>query len=155
MFKVSYKLYRIWDHLQMGIVRLRLLFFLLSYPSCSMWDLSSLTRAQTMLPALGAQNLSHWTTREALRLRFWGVEIWKRCFIIDIHSFIIIFFFLRTDSWAAGTNLEVKHSWFLSPLLPIQTSHICSISNIKLNLNTLIQHMWALSYVLNQCKQGP
>ena len=32
--------------------------------SCSMWDLSSLTKDQTQAPALGAQSLSHWTTRE-------------------------------------------------------------------------------------------
>ena len=29
-----------------------------------MWDLSYLTKDQTVSPALGEQNLNHWTTRE-------------------------------------------------------------------------------------------
>ena len=32
--------------------------------SCGMWDLSSLTRDQTVAPAMGAWSLNHWITRE-------------------------------------------------------------------------------------------
>ena len=32
---------------------------------CSIWDLSSQTRDQTLAPALEALSLKHWTTREA------------------------------------------------------------------------------------------
>ena len=35
--------------------------------SCGTWDLSSLTKAQTLAPALGAQSLNHWTAREVPR----------------------------------------------------------------------------------------
>ena len=31
---------------------------------CGMWDLSSLTRGQTLVPCIGKQILNHWTTRE-------------------------------------------------------------------------------------------
>ena len=31
---------------------------------CGMWDLSSLTRDQTLVPCIGKQILNHWTTRE-------------------------------------------------------------------------------------------
>ena len=33
---------------------------------CGMWDLSSLTRAEPVPPAVEAQSLNHWTTREVL-----------------------------------------------------------------------------------------
>ena len=32
--------------------------------SCSMWNLSSLTRDRTQLPCIGNQILNHWATRE-------------------------------------------------------------------------------------------
>ena len=35
-----------------------------------MWDLSSTTRDGTVPPALGAQSLNHWTTREVLKIDF-------------------------------------------------------------------------------------
>ena len=38
-------------------------FFFLAAPSC-LWDLSSLSRNQTQAPAVEAQSLNHWTTRE-------------------------------------------------------------------------------------------
>ena len=41
--------------------------------NCGMWDLSSLTRDRTRAPALGAQNLSHWTTREVSPLPYYLV----------------------------------------------------------------------------------
>ena len=34
--------------------------------SCGMWDLIPWRESEPRLPALGAQNLSHWTTREVL-----------------------------------------------------------------------------------------
>ena len=33
---------------------------------CSMWDLSSPTRDQTLTPALEVQSVNHWTTRQVL-----------------------------------------------------------------------------------------
>ena len=38
--------------------------------SCSMWDLVPWPRIKPKPPALGAQRLSHWTTREVLALLF-------------------------------------------------------------------------------------
>ena len=37
-----------------------------AYLSCGLWDVSSLTRDQTLVPCIGRQILAHWTTREVL-----------------------------------------------------------------------------------------
>ena len=38
--------------------------------ACSMWDLSSSTRIKPTPPAVGAQSLNHWTTREVPCIHF-------------------------------------------------------------------------------------
>ena len=47
-----------------------------------MWDLSSLTRDPTCVPAVEAWSLNHWTYRDILEYRFLslGVEnfVWRR-----------------------------------------------------------------------------
>ena len=40
---------------------------------CSLWDLSSPTRDQTLIPDMGRWSLNHWNTREE-SLRPWGAE---------------------------------------------------------------------------------
>ena len=56
--------------------------FLLCFVFCclatphSIWDLSSLTRNWTLIPAVEAWSLIHWATGEVPLLWFWGWDLW-------------------------------------------------------------------------------
>ena len=47
--------------------------------SCGMWDLVSQSGIEPGPPALGAQSLSHWNTREVLQ----GQVLWKTIFSME------------------------------------------------------------------------
>ena len=73
------------------------IFIYLAVPGldCSMQDLllqhvrsGSLTRDWTQAPALGAQSLRHWTTREVPHLYFWQIfSLGQTCKLIDSSEF--------------------------------------------------------------------
>ena len=65
--------------------------------SCSMWDLVLWPGIEPKPCALGARNLSHWTTREVpIKLfSFWEKKKKEEINICDHRSFVFCFFFLK------------------------------------------------------------
>ena len=53
-----------------------------------MWDLSSLTRDQTLVPSIARQILNHWTTREVL-VGGWVGEVVGFCIFANLLLFTL------------------------------------------------------------------
>ena len=54
-------------------------------PSCTMWDVFIQQGTEPWLPALGAQSLSYWTSREVPELKFLNIK-WLRVPVGCAHS---------------------------------------------------------------------
>ena len=86
--------------------RIWILFFLFSYLfgcaglNCSMWDLVPWPGTKPRPPAVGAQSLSHWTTREVLR-------IW----ILNFHSLSCQTTLCSRTAGKTGSSLLERFDW--------------------------------------------
>ena len=86
--------------------RIWILFFLFSYLfgcaglNCSMWDLVPWPGTKPRPPAVGAQSLSHWTTREVLR-------IW----ILNFHSLSCQTTLCSRTAGKTGSSLLERLDW--------------------------------------------
>ena len=72
--------------------------------NCSLWDLVPWPGIEPRPPALGAQSLSHWTTREVPKSNFWWMG--KPCFLLDKYQdfFVCLFLAIRICSSRRETD---------------------------------------------------
>ena len=105
--------------------------------SCGMWDLVPWLRTEPGPSALRAQSLSHWTTREVARLRFWTQLV-------------------NLINKTQGDSLYRTHSWLIVLVLQISRDLQATITltqrrvpfNITLEFLVLLDELFLLLSLL-------
>ena len=105
-----------------------------------MWDLVSLSGIEPRAPALGAQNLNHWTTREVSGSLCFEVRI-----VIPFPGFERMVQTLTTSEEWAGCCLACRVVWFpLDKLLTLSKPQflVCQVGVIMMRLyDTLVMKL--------------
>ena len=129
--------------------------------SCSMWDLVSWPGIEPEAPALGAQGLSHWTTREVpmlssrgeeangnpnrrtkLEIYFLNLENGMWNYVLKLWVLISKCFQLLITTWSSfhlisliTTPQETFNLWYFILYIFIQLAHCSAQNNAFLNSN--------------------